>query len=40
VYGIKKEKKVTEDLQLKPISTYNKAKMVIKKIYVTKDVLL
>jgi nucleoside-diphosphate-sugar epimerase len=28
VYGIKKEKKVTEDLELKPISTYNKVKMV------------
>ena len=28
VYGIKKEKNVTEDLELKPISTYNKVKMV------------
>ena len=28
VYGIKKEKRVTEDLELKPISTYNKVKMV------------
>lgn len=32
VYGIKKEKKVTEDLQLKPISTYNKAKMVTERV--------
>ncbi len=28
VYGIKKEKKVTEDLSLEPISEYNKSKMV------------
>ena len=28
VYGIKKEKKVTEDLDLVPISTYNKTKMI------------
>ena len=28
VYGIKKEKKVTEDLELVPISTYNKTKMI------------
>ena len=28
VYGIKKEKKVTEDLALVPISTYNKTKMI------------
>ena len=28
VYGIKKEKKVTEDLSLKPISEYNKSKMI------------
>ena len=28
VYGIKKEKKVTENLELNPISTYNKVKMV------------
>ena len=26
VYGIKKEKKVTENLSLKPLSTYNKSK--------------
>ena len=31
VYGIKKEKKVTENLDLKPISTYNKVKMVTEK---------
>ena len=28
VYGIKKNKKVTEDLSLVPISTYNKTKMI------------
>lgn len=28
VYGVKKEKKVTEDLSLKPISEYNKSKMI------------
>lgn len=28
VYGIKKEKKVTENLSLKPISEYNKSKMI------------
>jgi nucleoside-diphosphate-sugar epimerase len=28
VYGVKKEKKVVETLSLKPISTYNKAKMI------------
>ena len=28
VYGLKKEKKVTENLSLEPISTYNKAKMI------------
>ncbi len=32
VYGIKKEQKVTEDLDLVPISTYNKTKMVAEKI--------
>ena len=32
VYGIKKEKKVTEDLNLKPISTYNKVKMVTERV--------
>lgn len=32
VYGVKKEKKVTEDLSLKPISTYNKTKMITEKI--------
>ena len=32
VYGIKKELKVTEDLDLVPISTYNKTKMVAEKI--------
>jgi nucleoside-diphosphate-sugar epimerase len=32
VYGIKKEKKVTEELSLKPISTYNKVKMVTERV--------
>tara|TARA_B100001175_G_C19481402_1_gene627303 strand:+ start:605 stop:1546 length:942 start_codon:yes stop_codon:yes gene_type:complete len=32
VYGIKKEKHVTEDLDLVPISTYNKTKMVAERI--------
>lgn len=32
VYGIKKEKKVTEKLSLKPISLYNKVKMVTEKV--------
>ena len=32
VYGIKKEKKVTEKLSLIPISTYNKTKMIAERI--------
>ena len=32
VYGVKKEKKVTENLELIPISAYNKTKMVAEKI--------
>ena len=32
VYGIKKEKKVTEELTLKPISTYNKTKMIAERV--------
>ncbi len=32
VYGIKKEKKVTENLSLVPISTYNKTKMIAERI--------
>ena len=32
VYGIKKEKKVTEKLSLKPISDYNKSKMICEKV--------
>ena len=32
VYGIKKEEKVTEDLSLKPLSTYNKVKMVTERV--------
>ena len=32
VYGIKKEKKVTEDLSLIPISLYNKTKMTAERV--------
>ena len=32
VYGVKKEKEVTEDLSLVPISTYNKTKMISERI--------
>ena len=32
VYGIKKQKKVTENLSLKPISDYNKSKMICEKV--------
>ena len=32
VYGLKKEKKVTEDLDLVPISTYNKTKMIAERV--------
>jgi nucleoside-diphosphate-sugar epimerase len=32
VYGVKKEKKVTENLSLVPISTYNKTKLIFEKI--------
>ena len=32
VYGIKKERNVTEDLSLDPISTYNKTKMISEKL--------
>lgn len=32
VYGIKKERKVTENLLLKPISLYNKAKMITERV--------
>jgi len=32
VYGIKKEKRVTENLSLKPVSIYNKAKMITERI--------
>ena len=32
VYGVKKEKKVTENLDLVPISTYNKTKMIAERI--------
>ena len=32
VYGVKKEKKVTEDLSLVPISNYNKTKMIAERV--------
>jgi nucleoside-diphosphate-sugar epimerase len=32
VYGLKKEKKVTEELELLPISTYNKTKMIAERV--------
>lgn len=35
VYGIKKENKVTEDLELLPISTYNKTKMVAERVFLS-----
>jgi nucleoside-diphosphate-sugar epimerase len=37
VYGIKKEKKVTENLDLKPISIYNKTKMIAERIFMSFD---
>ena len=33
VYGIKNEKNVTEDLDLVPISTYNKTKMICERVF-------
>jgi nucleoside-diphosphate-sugar epimerase len=35
VYGIKKEKKVTENLSLLPITTYNKTKMIAERVLVS-----
>jgi UDP-glucose 4-epimerase len=35
VYGIKKEKKVMEELDLNPISTYNKVKMVTERVLIS-----
>ena len=35
VYGIKNEEKVTEDLTLVPISTYNKTKMVAERVFLS-----
>lgn len=32
VYGVKKERKVTENLELNPISTYNKTKMIAERV--------
>ena len=35
VYGLKKEKRVTEDLKLKPISVYNKTKMIAERVFLS-----
>ena len=35
VYGIKEEAKVTEDLSLVPISTYNKTKMIAERVFMS-----
>ncbi len=35
VYGVKKEKKVTEDLDLIPISVYNKTKMIAERVFMS-----
>ena len=35
VYGIKKEKKVTEDLDLVPVSVYNKTKMIAERVFMS-----
>lgn len=35
VYGIKKEKKVTEKLSLEPISVYNKTKMIAERVFLS-----
>jgi nucleoside-diphosphate-sugar epimerase len=35
VYGVKKEKKVTENLKLNPISIYNKTKMIAERIFLS-----
>ena len=35
VYGVKKEKRVTEDLKLNPISVYNKTKMIAERVFLS-----
>ena len=35
VYGVKKEKKVTENLKLNPISIYNKTKMIAERVFLS-----
>lgn len=35
VYGVKKEKNVTEDLELVPISVYNKTKMIAERVFMS-----
>jgi nucleoside-diphosphate-sugar epimerase len=40
VYGVKKEKEVTEDLELVPISTYNKTKMISERVILSYSKLI
>ena len=40
VYGLKKEKKVTEELELVPISTYNKTKMIAERVFSSYEPLM
>ncbi len=40
VYGLKKEKKVTEELELVPISTYNKTKMISERVILSYSKLI
>ena len=35
VYGLKKEEKVTEDLELVPLSVYNKTKMIAERVFLS-----
>ena len=35
VYGVKKEKKITEDVKLSPISVYNKTKMIAERVFLS-----
>ena len=39
-YGVKKEKKVTENLKLNPISVYNKTKMIAERVFLTSGIKL
>ena len=40
VYGVKQEDKVTEDLPLVPISTYNKTKMIAERVFMSYETYL